>query len=116
MRCDFCTAFWVGSGCAVAAGLDWWCVPCGIGTIAMAWALGNDLSDVARQAPGATKRGVSGGEPEAMIREQALGWTGAIAALLLASRCRGDGKRPSRALGSALRDACAVAVSMKPIW
>lgn len=25
--CDFCTAWWVGCGCAVAAGLDWWCVP-----------------------------------------------------------------------------------------
>ena len=32
-------------------------VLCGIGTIAMAWALGNDLSDVARQAPGAIKKG-----------------------------------------------------------
>ena len=37
-------------------------VLCGIGTIAMAWALGNDLSDVARQAPGVTNSG--GGDEE----------------------------------------------------
>ena len=60
-------------------------VLCGIGTIAMAWALGNDLSDVARQAPGATKSEVGGAERDALIREQAPGWTGAIAALLLAA-------------------------------
>ncbi len=56
----------------------------GIATIAMAWALGNDLSAVARQAPGATNSG-GDGERDAQFREQTPGWTGAIAALLLAA-------------------------------
>ena len=59
-------------------------VLCGIGTIAMAWALGNELSDVARQTPGATSS-EGGGERDTQIPEQAPGWTGAIAALLLAA-------------------------------
>lgn len=59
-------------------------VLCGIGTIVMAWALGNNLSAVARQTPGAT--GSEGGrERDTQIPEQASGWTGAVAALLLAA-------------------------------
>lgn len=59
-------------------------VLCGIGTIVMAWALGNNLSAVARQAPGATNS-EGGRERDARIPEHAPGWTGAIAALLLAA-------------------------------
>lgn len=59
-------------------------VLCGIGTIVMAWALGNELSNVARQTPGATNS-EGGGERDTQIPEQALGWTGVIAALLLAA-------------------------------
>ena len=51
----------------------------------MVWALGNDLSNVARQAPGVTKDGVGDEERDALNRAEAPGWTGAIAALLLAA-------------------------------
>ena len=60
-------------------------VLCGIGTIAMVWALGNDLSSVARRAPNHTKDGVGDEERETTGCAEAPGWTGAIAALLLAA-------------------------------
>lgn len=56
-------------------------VLCGIGTIAMTWALGNDLSNVTRQTPDVSKTEADDEERDAL----APGWAGAIAALLLAA-------------------------------
>ncbi len=60
-------------------------VLCGLGTLIMAWALGNDLSSVAHQAPDITEDGLGDEERDALSRAEAPGWTGPIAAILLAA-------------------------------